>query len=264
ARRLAALVVAAPMIVLLTDSAAAQATAAQKNAVRQYCRADFAEKCPGVIEREALICLEANLDSLSRNCKKAVLVALGEDPNAEPVVDAAPATPAPRAASRNAPIVSTQPPEVGPPAQRVRGRGAPAPVDDQASTEIQQPPEDAPPRRASARSEPLPPPNYAPPRRGREAAEAPPPDYATKRRAAAEHQSAAGVTEADRPDGLPAESLPVEGEQVEALPSDDPAPRNVSPARRAKAATRHADPLVEACWNELNHNCAGVRPGGGR
>jgi hypothetical protein len=198
-----------------------------------------------------MICLEANLDGLSRNCKKAVLTALGEDSEPEPVAGAAPPPPAPRATSQTLPIVSTSPPDVNPAAQGVKRRGAPLPADDQASAEP-------------------PPANSPPPRRNSVASEAPPPppNFAAPRRNPAAHKAAA-ATDSAPPNSMPNDALPPpESEQVDTLPAGDPASRAGAPARRAKAATTRndprADPLVEACWNELNQSCAGMRPGGGR
>lgn len=226
AQMLAALIVAVPALVSLPDRADAQATAAQQNAVRHYCRADFAAKCPGVSTGEAIICLEANLDGLSRNCKKAVLTAMGADSEAEPVADAAPA-PAPRATSRPAPIVSTKPPGLNPDARHLKRRNAPA-------TATSRAPQEAPP------------PDYARPRKGEvpdEAAapaDAPPRDAHNRRAAPPEHTA----------------NLP---------PEEEVAPRPATPARRARSAPpRATSPLVRACWNELVHNCRGMRPGGGR
>jgi hypothetical protein len=223
-RMLAAMTVAAAAIVLLPDIAAAQATTAQRNAVRQYCRADFAAKCPGVAAGEALLCLEANLDHLSRGCKKAVLATLGADSESEPVADAAP-SPAPQATSRTAPIVSTKPPALNPNAQSVKRRGAP-PTPDQASSEppprnLAKPRKGAPTREAAAAPEPLPP-------------------------------------ESKKPASLPPE-------RADTAPPHEAAPKSAAPARRATSAPpRNADPLVRACWNELNQLCRGMRAGGGR
>lgn len=136
----------------MPDSAAAQATAAQRNAVRHYCRAEFAAKCPGVRADEAIICLESNLDHLSRNCQKAVLTPLGVDSEAELVADAAP-IPTPRALSRTAPIVSTKPSGPNADAQRAERRDAPVAATKEAADEP-------------------PPPKFATPRKGRTAHEA--------------------------------------------------------------------------------------------
>jgi len=227
-RMLAAMTVAAAALVLLPDIAAAQATAAQRNAVRQYCRADFAAKCPGVSTGEALICLEANLDHLSRGCKKAVLATLGADSESEPVANAAPSpepSPAPRANSRTAPIVSNKPPGLNPNAHSAKRRGAP-PAPEQASSE-------------------------------------PPPNFATKRRGAATKKTAAP------PDTLPPESEKPDTrapDRADTAPPERAASRSAAPPprRAVSAPPRTADPLVWACWSELNHSCRGMRAGGGR
>jgi hypothetical protein len=238
--------------VLMPDSAAAQATAAQRNAVRHYCRADFAAKCPGVRAGEAIICLEANLDDLSRNCKKTVLTALGVDSEAEPVADAAP-TPAPRAPSRTAPIVSTKPPGLNADAQRAERRDAPVAATKEAADES-------------------PPPKFATPRRGRAAQEAEaatdtlPPDSASAEPAPPER---AATSPSERADTLPPEEVDkLLSERAATLPPEEivePEPRSAPPAHRMSSAPpRVTDPLVRACWNERVQNCRGMRPGGGR
>jgi hypothetical protein len=220
--------------------------------VRHYCRADFAAKCPGVRAGEAIICLEANLDDLSRNCKKAVLTALGVDSEAEPVADAAP-TPTPRAPSRATPIVSTKPPGLNADAQRAERRNAPV-----AATK-------------DAADEP-PPPKFATPRRGRTAHEAEAatdslqPDSASADQAPPER---AATSPSERVETLPPEEIDkFLSERAGTLPPEEvvePEPRSAAPARRTRSAPpRTTNPLVRACWNELVQNCRGMRPGGGR
>lgn len=254
-RMLAALLVAAPALVLVPDGAAAQATAAQRNAVRHYCRADFAAKCPGVRSGEAIICLEANLDDLSRRCKKAVLTALGVDSEAEPVADAAP-TPAPRAPSRAAPIVSTKPPGLNADAQRAERPDAPVAATKEAADEP-------------------PPPKFATPKRGRTAPEPEAatdslrPDSASADSAPPERAATSPSERSERVDRLPPEEVDkLLSERAGTLPPEEivePEPRSPAPARRARSAPlRTTNPLVRACWNELVHNCRGMRPGGGR
>ncbi len=252
AHMLAALIVTAPALVLLPDSAAAQATPAQQNAVRHYCRADFASKCPGVRAGEALICLEANLDDLSRNCKKAVLTALGVDSELEPVADAAP-TPEPRAPSQTAPIVSTKPPGLNADAQRAKRRTPPVAATDKAADEP-------------------PPPKFATPRGGRtthEADAAPDPLRPDSASADTAPPERAATSPSERADTVPPEEVDkLLSERTATLPPEEavePEPRSAAPARRTTSAPpRVTDPLVRACWNELVQNCRGMRPGGGR
>jgi hypothetical protein len=137
----------------MPDSAAAQATAAQRNAVRHYCRAEFAAKCPGVRAGEAIICLEANLDDLSRSCQKAALTPLGVYSEAEPVANAAP-IPTPRALSRTAPIVSTKPSGPNADAQRAERRDAPVAATKEAADEPS-PPKYATPRKSRTVTRPM-------------------------------------------------------------------------------------------------------------
>ena len=61
-------------LAVLTTSASAQITDAQKSAIRGNCRSDFMAKCSGVTPggKDALLCLQKNVDSLSPGCKTAV------------------------------------------------------------------------------------------------------------------------------------------------------------------------------------------------
>lgn len=223
---LAALTIAASTLTMLPDSAAAQGTAAQRNAVRHYCRADLADKCPGVSADQTILCLEANLEEVSRTCKKAVLAILPGEPASEPVADAAPPPP-PRATSRTAPIVSTAPPRVNSQGQRVTRRGAPAPAANEAPPELL------------------------------------PPNVATPRKAAAA-RGAAATPESLPPNPSSPGSLRPESEQADTRPPKQAAPDTMTPARRPRSTASRSDPLVQACWNELVRNCRGMRPGGGR
>jgi hypothetical protein len=99
---LAALAVAVSALTMLPEHAAAQGTAAQQSAVRHHCRADFTKFCPGTPANQAMLCLEANLDDLSRNCGKALRLALGE-------VEPAEAAPQRGASTQELPVASDEP-----------------------------------------------------------------------------------------------------------------------------------------------------------
>ncbi len=75
-------------------AAAQQATPAQQNAIRQACPKDYQAHCANVpaAGREAFVCLERNLPTLSAPCQRAVgAVAGGGAPAAvRPVMPAAP------------------------------------------------------------------------------------------------------------------------------------------------------------------------------
>ena len=114
-----ALVPGAALIALaaLTDAAPAQVTAAQQSAIRSNCRSDFMSKCSGITPggKDALMCLQKNVASLSPGCKTAVSATMPAPAQAKPAeakpVQAAPA-PAPAAAAA-APAAA---PVVAPPA----------------------------------------------------------------------------------------------------------------------------------------------------
>jgi hypothetical protein len=82
---------------VLADSAGAQVTSAQQSAIRANCRSDFMAKCSGVTPggKDALVCLQKNVTSLSAACKSAVSATLPPPaPKAPAAAAAAPAAPA--------------------------------------------------------------------------------------------------------------------------------------------------------------------------
>ena len=102
----------ATALATLAGSASAQITAAQQSAIRANCRSDFMSKCSGVTPggKDALVCLQKNVASLSGACKTAVSATLPP-----PAPAAAKSAPAPAAASTppapatTTPVTSAQP-----------------------------------------------------------------------------------------------------------------------------------------------------------
>lgn len=115
-------VIAALAVAAMTYDAQAQVTSAQQSAIRSACRSDFTAKCSGVTPggKDALACLQKNVDGLSPACKTAVAATLPPPAPAAakpaeaapPKAAAAPAPAAPAAASATAaPVVSAPPPK---------------------------------------------------------------------------------------------------------------------------------------------------------
>jgi hypothetical protein len=97
----------------LTAGAAAQVTSAQQSAIRSNCRSDFMSKCSGVQPggKDALMCLQKNVDNLSGGCQTAVRATIPAEPKmAAPAAAAAPPPP-PAATQQPATIVSAPPPK---------------------------------------------------------------------------------------------------------------------------------------------------------
>ena len=90
------------------NAAWAQATQAQRDAIRAACRSDFIANCSGVTPggTEAFKCLEHNSGKLSPPCKSAV-EAVAAKP-AAPVEAAPPASPLPAPAAAEAPAASSE------------------------------------------------------------------------------------------------------------------------------------------------------------
>ena len=138
-------VIAALAVAAMTYDAQAQVTSAQQSAIRSACRSDFTAKCSGVTPggKDALACLQKNVDGLSPACKTAVAATLPPPAPAAakpaeaapPKAAAAPAPAAPAAASATAaPVVSapppkakvTPPPKANPPAAAIAAPAPPA------------------------------------------------------------------------------------------------------------------------------------------
>jgi hypothetical protein len=85
-------------VTMLNDSASAQPTAEQQSAIRSNCRSDFMSKCSGVTPggKDALLCLQKNVASLSAACQTAVSATIPAPAPTKPV-QAAPAPAAPAA-----------------------------------------------------------------------------------------------------------------------------------------------------------------------
>jgi len=95
----------------LTLSAQAQVTSEQQSAIKANCRSDFMAKCSGVTPggKDALVCLQKNVNGLSAACKSAVSATL-PPPAAPKAVEATPApAPAPAAQSAPQPAATPQP-----------------------------------------------------------------------------------------------------------------------------------------------------------
>lgn len=97
--------VAAPPPAAVRPAAPSSApTAAEQSAIRTSCRNDFMAKCAGVQPggRDALVCLQKHVATLSAGCRSAVAATMGGSPVARPAAAAAavaaPAAPAPAAA----------------------------------------------------------------------------------------------------------------------------------------------------------------------
>ena len=118
------LAVALAAFAALTAGAAAQVTSAQQSAIRSNCRSDFMSKCSGVTPggKDALMCLQKNVDSLSGGCQTAVRATMPAEPKMAAPLTAAPppaaatepSAPPPAAAEKPATIVSAPPPRAKP------------------------------------------------------------------------------------------------------------------------------------------------------
>ena len=129
----------------LAAGAHAQPTAAQQSAMRSNCRSDFMSHCSGVTPggKDALQCLQKNVEQLSPGCQTAVRATLPPPapkqavappppapPAPAPAAAAAPPPPPPAATANTAPVVSAPPPhaKVVKPAPRHAVAAAAAPV----------------------------------------------------------------------------------------------------------------------------------------
>jgi hypothetical protein len=130
--------VAVMSAVAVGGPAFAQITSAQQSALRANCRSDFMSKCSGVTPggKDALVCLQKNVDSLSAGCKAAVEPTLphtaAPPPPAPPKAEAPPpAAPAPAAEAQPAappPAAATAPaapPQAVPPPPAPAAAAAP-------------------------------------------------------------------------------------------------------------------------------------------
>ncbi len=65
---------AALAIAVVAGPAMAQVTSAEQSALRANCRSDFISHCSGISPggKDALVCLQKNVASLSANCQKVV------------------------------------------------------------------------------------------------------------------------------------------------------------------------------------------------
>ena len=113
---------AAGAVLSAAATAQAQVTSAQQSAMRSNCRSDFMSHCSGVTPggKDALMCLQKNVDKLSGGCQTAVRATM---PAPAPAAAAAkPAEPAPKAAEAPPapptppPAAAAVPPPPAPPA----------------------------------------------------------------------------------------------------------------------------------------------------
>ena len=250
----------------LPQSAHAQVTAAQQSAIRANCRSDFMSHCSGVTPggKDALVCLQKNVESLSPGCQTAVRATLPP-----PTEAAAPPPPAaPAAAPKTAPIVSAPPPPAMP--------AAPAPRQPAAVAAPSPPP---PPAQAAL---PPPPAAHAPP---------PPPPAAHAPVAAAQSELRAHCGRdfvahcpSVRPGGPDALAClqrhvgalsPACRKVVSATMAAPPAGRPVAvapaapPPPPAAAGIQRPVPrgsllVAKACARYLVMHCRGIEPGSGR
>lgn len=152
---------------LASMPALAQVTQQQQSAIRGSCRSDFMSNCSGVTPggKEALQCLQRNVEKLSPACKTAVSATIP----AAPAAPAPPPPPAPAAAAPPPPAPVAAPAAPPPPPAVAQPAAKPAP----ASTP------------STPRAAPAPKPAVAatPPASAPAAAPAPPPPPATLRQA---------------------------------------------------------------------------------
>jgi hypothetical protein len=99
---------------------AQQPTSAQTDAIRQSCRSDFMANCGGVQPggKDALLCLNNHLGSLSAACKSAVSAVMQPAAKPSPASNVAPAEHKPPAAAphpANKPQSAAAPPSAPPP-----------------------------------------------------------------------------------------------------------------------------------------------------
>jgi hypothetical protein len=241
----------------LTDIAGAQVTSAQQNAIRAACRSDFRAKCSGVTPggKNALVCLQKNVESLSPSCKTAVSATLPP--------------PAPAAAAPAAP------PPVAP-----KTTEAPAAPPAPAATAAAPPPATATPAKPTA-AKPATPPRQAAAALARPAAAPAQPTAAQQSAIRSACRSdfkshCSGVTPGGK-DALvclqknAAALAPACQKAVSAVGAPAPAAAAtvaVAPPAPAPQAPRaplvNAAMMLRACKLDLIRHCEGVNPGGGR
>jgi hypothetical protein len=90
-------------LVAFSNGASAQVTAEQQSANRASCRSDFMSKCSGVTPggKDAPVCLQKNVASLSPACKTAVSATIPAPAQAAPAPAPAPAAPVTAAPGRS-------------------------------------------------------------------------------------------------------------------------------------------------------------------
>lgn len=97
---------AAVMIAAMANGAQAQLTSAQQSAMKSNCRSDFMSKCSGVTPggKDALVCLQKNVATLSPGCQQVVKSTMAAPPRAPAATTAvaAPSAAQPTAAQQSA------------------------------------------------------------------------------------------------------------------------------------------------------------------
>jgi len=98
-------------IIAVTSAAQAQITAEQQSAIRANCRSDFMSKCSGVQPggKEALQCLQKNVDALSAGCKTAVSATIAAPAAATAAAPAKPAEPQAQKPAQQATVTQESP-----------------------------------------------------------------------------------------------------------------------------------------------------------
>lgn len=132
--------------IMLAGAASAQITADQQSAIRSNCRSDFMSKCSGVQPggKEALQCLQKNVDALSAGCKTAVSATISAPAAATAAAPAKPAEPQPQKPAQQATVTQEAPkPQAATPAVK---QEAPKPA-----AKKEQQPKQAPPKTAAVK-----------------------------------------------------------------------------------------------------------------
>jgi len=112
----------------LAGNASAQVTAAQQSAIRSNCRSDFMSQCSGVTPggKDALVCLQKNVERLSPGCQAAVHATIPSQAAAPPPPPAAAvAAPAASAPPALTPATADTAPALSPPAAAPAKTAAP-------------------------------------------------------------------------------------------------------------------------------------------
>jgi hypothetical protein len=222
---------------LLAQSAGAQPTPAQQNAVRQHCRTDFRALCSHVKSggSEALACLGEHVERLSPACQDAVFATMPTEP-AEPAehaavkrAPAAVAAPPPQSTATAKPVAIRS---LAPPPARPAKRPIRHPASVTVATPAVAPTVPSSPPAAAQKHAAVPPPSAAPLKH----AAVPPPPKASTKHAAVPPPPKASTKHAAVP----------------------------PPQHPSRAPAVKTTALQRACRVDQTRHCRGVRPGGSR